>query len=180
MQKPGRFELADTGTLLLDEISEMDVGLQAKLLRVLQEGEYDRVGGIKTQRCDVRIVATTNRDLREEIKKGSFREDLYYRLNVIPIVMPPLCERKGDVELLVKHFVEKYAKKNGRSVPPVSAATMKVLLAYGWPGNVRELENVVERAILLASGDELEPEDFPMVTVEPAQKKSAKVAEKKK
>jgi len=180
VQKPGRFELADTGTLLLDEISEMDIGLQAKLLRVLQEGEYDRVGGIKTQRCDVRIVATTNRDLRKEIDEGNFREDLYYRLNVIPIVMPPLSARKGDVELLVRHFLEKYAKKNGRQVPTVSAKAMRSLLAYGWPGNVRELENTMERAVLLASGAELHENDFPMLSGLPSSKEPVKPSSKKK
>lgn len=180
IQKPGRFELADNGTLLLDEISEMDIGLQAKLLRVLQEGEYDRVGGIKTQRCDVRIVATTNRDLRKEIAEGTFREDLYYRLNVIPVVMPPLCDREGDVELLTKHFLEKYARKNGRAVPAVGAKAMKALVAYRWPGNVRELENAMERAILLASAAELGENDFPMLGAMPTSATPVKTAKKKK
>lgn len=159
-RKPGRFELANGGTLLLDEISEMEFALQAKLLRVLQEGEFDRVGGTQTIKTDVRIIATTNRDLLKEIQENTFREDLYYRLNVIPINLPPLCERKGDIELLSKHFLEKYGRKNAKHVKSISKEALEVILDYKWPGNVRELENAMERAVVMATGDELDADLF--------------------
>ena len=159
-KKPGRFELADKGTLLLDEISEMDISLQAKLLRVLQEGEFDRVGGITTVKTDARIISTTNRDLPIEIRKGKFREDLYYRLNVVPIVLPPLRQRKEDIPMLVKHFIDKFNKKNGKKIASVNNAVLDLFRSYDWPGNVRELESVIERAFVLSSSRVLDTSLF--------------------
>jgi DNA-binding NtrC family response regulator len=161
-QNRGRFELAHKGTLLLDEISEMDPALQAKLLRVLQEGEFERVGSGETIRVDVRIVATTNRDLIEQIDKGRFREDLYYRLNVIRIHLPPLRQRTEDIPALVSYFIKKYNDQNAKQVKSVSERVMDMLMAYDWPGNVRELENVIERAIVICKGDQLTEKDFPV------------------
>jgi PAS domain S-box-containing protein len=153
--RQGRFESADGGTIFLDEIGEMAIGLQAKLLRVLQEGEFERVGGTKTLKVDVRVVAATNRDLEQMVNDGKFREDLYYRLNVFPIHNLPLRERIEDVPFLVKFFLKKYARKIGKAVKEVSAADLKDLMKYNFPGNVRELENMVERAIILSSGQSL-------------------------
>ncbi|HTZ38876.1 MAG TPA: sigma-54 dependent transcriptional regulator [Syntrophales bacterium] len=153
----GRFELADRGTLLLDEVSEMDIPLQAKLLRVIQESEIDRLGGKEPISVDVRIVATTNADLKQCIQERKFREDLYYRLNVIPIRVPPLRERKGDLAVLAEHFLAKYAGENGRRRPTLTPEALAALSAYSWPGNVRELENVIERAVLVCQVDELQP-----------------------
>ena len=153
----GRFELADRGTLLLDEVSEMDMPLQAKLLRVIQESEIDRLGGKDPIRVDVRIVATTNADLKLCIQEKKFREDLYYRLNVIPVRVPPLRERTGDIAMLAEHFLTKYAGENGRRKPALSGETLAALAAYPWPGNVRELENVIERAVLVCQADSLRP-----------------------
>ncbi len=149
-QRDGRFELADGGTILLDEVSEISLALQAKLLRVLQEREFERVGGNKTIKVDVRVVATTNRDLLKAVQKGDFREDLYYRLNVFPIQVPPLRERTGDVELLANHFLERFSKEHGIKSAGFSESGIAGLLAHNWPGNVRELQNVVERAAILA------------------------------
>ena len=146
--RKGRFELAEGGTLLLDEVSEIDPGLQAKLLRVLQERAYERVGSSQTRRADVRIVATTNRDLPAEAAKGRFREDLYYRLNVIPVRMPPLRDRRDEIPALAKHFAARHRKS-------LAPGAVERLRAYGWPGNVRELGNVIERAAVLAPGDEI-------------------------
>jgi two-component system response regulator FlrC len=157
-RKQGRFELANGGTILLDEISEMAVNLQAKLLRVLQEGEIDRVGGKRPVPVDVRVVATTNRDLKEHIAAGSFREDLFYRLNVIPLKVPPLRERGKDVLLLAEHFLARYARENNRPGLELSPEARRVLAAQPWPGNVRELQNTMERAVLLAAGSEVTPE----------------------
>ncbi len=159
-RKLGKFELAHGGTILLDEISEMAVSLQAKLLRVLQEGEIDRVGGKKPVPVDVRVVATTNRDLKEHIAAGEFREDLYYRLNVIPLKVPPLRERGGDVLLLAEHFLARYAAENRKPGLKLSAEAKRCLAAQRWPGNVRELQNTMERAVLLATGDEITPDCF--------------------
>ncbi len=159
-QKKGKFELAHRGTLLLDEVSEMPLALQAKILRALQEGEIDRVGGTKPVAVDVRVIATTNRDLVEEVHKGRFREDLFFRLNVVPLHIPPLRERKGDIPLLANFFLEKYAALNGKGIKGFSPETMKLLEEYSWPGNVRELENVVHRAVLLAKGPVIEPKDL--------------------
>lgn len=155
--KIGKFELANGGTILLDEISEMDLGLQSKLLRVLQEREVDRVGGLKPVTVDVRVIATTNRDIRDCVNKGQFREDLYYRLNVIPLYVPPLRERVGDVKLLVEHFVRQYSTK---SVKSISSQLLKVLEQYSWPGNIRELQNACERAVLLSGDAQLQIEHF--------------------
>jgi len=149
-QRDGRFELADGGTILLDEVSEISLGLQAKLLRVLQEREFERVGGNKTIKVDVRVLATTNRDLLKAVAKGEFREDLYYRLNVFPLSVPPLRDRVGDVELLANHFLERFTREHGLKTGGFSDSAMKGLLAHHWPGNVRELQNVVERAAILA------------------------------
>jgi len=156
----GRFELADGGTLLLDEISEMSPNLQAKLLRVLQEKEFEKVGNPETIQVDVRIIATTNKDLWEEVKKGRFREDLYYRLNVVPIYLPPLKERKEDIPLLIEHFIRKYSAENQKQIDGISPRAVEMLMSYDWPGNVRELENAIERAIVICKGRLLEPEHF--------------------
>jgi two-component system response regulator AtoC len=150
--KPGRFELADGGTLFLDEIGEVPVEMQVKLLRALQESEFERVGGIKTLRVDVRLIAATNRDLKQLIAGGRFREDLYYRLNVVPISLPALRERKEDIPLLVQHFIEKYDKRLGKKVERVEDEGLQFLLGYSWPGNIRELENLMERSVLFAEG----------------------------
>ena len=159
-RKLGKFELANNGTLLLDEIGEMDVHLQAKLLRVIQEGEIDRVGGHDPVPVDVRIIATTNADLLRGIDEKTFRSDLYYRLNVVPIKIPPLRERNGDVDLLSEFFLTKYSRRDGRHKPRLSAEASALLRAHSWPGNVRELENVIERAVLLCSEDSIVPENL--------------------
>jgi len=150
--KPGRFELADGGTLFLDEIGEVPVEMQVKLLRALQESEFERVGGIRTIRVDVRLIAATNRDLKALIADGKFREDLYYRLAVVPFWLPPLRDRKEDIPLLVQHFIEKYDKRLGKKVERMEDAALHVLLGYSWPGNIRELENLMERSVLFADG----------------------------
>jgi nitrogen regulation protein NR(I) len=150
--KPGRFELADGGTLFLDEIGEIPVEMQVKLLRALQESEFERVGGIKTLRVDVRLIAATNRDLKSLIAEGRFREDLYYRLAVVPVALPPLRERKEDIPALVQHFIEKYDRRLGKRVERVDDEALEVLMRYAWPGNIRELENLMERSVLFADG----------------------------
>ena len=157
----GRFEVAQGGTILLDEIDAFSPALQVKLLRVLQEGQFERVGDTKTVQVDVRIIAATNQNLEEAIKKGAFREDLYYRLNVIAVELPPLRERKGDIPLLVAHFLEKFSEKNKKKFSSVSDGFLKTLEAYHWPGNVRELENVIERATIVAQEDYLTEQDLP-------------------
>ncbi|MEA3417356.1 MAG: sigma-54 dependent transcriptional regulator [Thermodesulfobacteriota bacterium] len=154
----GKFELASGGTLLLDEISEMDVQLQAKLLRVIQESEVDRLGGKASVPVDVRIIATTNADLKKYIKDKKFRSDLYYRLNVVPVSIYPLRERNGDVLLLCRHFLEKYSRLGKTDKPALSKEVEQLLESYNWPGNVRELENVIERAVLLSGGETILPE----------------------
>jgi formate hydrogenlyase transcriptional activator len=151
----GRFELADGGTIFLDEISELPYRLQAKLLKVIQEGEFEHLGNPKSIKVDVRIVSSTNRDLKELIKDNKFREDLYYRLNVYPIVIPPLNQRKNDIQLLVNHFVNKHSRKMGKSIDKIPAEAIKKLKNFQWPGNVRELENVIERAVITTKGDTL-------------------------
>jgi DNA-binding NtrC family response regulator len=152
----GRFELADGGTIFLDEIGEMPLALQSKLLRVIQDGEFERLGSSRTMKTDVRIIAATNRDLLQEIRDGRFREDLFYRLNVFPITLPPLRERKEDIPLLVNHFVAKFNKKIGKTIDTVSKNTMNTLQEYHWPGNVRELESVIERAVIISQGSALQ------------------------
>ncbi|MGE0616299.1 MAG: sigma-54 interaction domain-containing protein [Bacteriovoracia bacterium] len=148
--KAGKFEIANGGTLLLDEISEMDIRLQAKLLRVIQEGEVDRIGGRKPIAVDVRIIATTNKNLASCVTEGTFREDLYYRLNVVNLTLPPLRDRIGDVKNLAEYFVGQYSQKNGRPALPFSPEALAKLEAYAWPGNIRELANVIERSIITA------------------------------
>jgi two-component system NtrC family response regulator/two-component system response regulator HydG len=162
-QKPGRFELADGGTLFLDEIGDITVNLQLKLLRVLQEREFERVGGTKTLKVDVRLIAATNRDLEAAVQAGAFREDLYYRLQVVQITLPPLRERQGDTPDLVHHFLDKFNKQNGRTATRVARKVMDLLKAYPWPGNVRELENAIERAVVLSdsASEGLEAELLP-------------------
>jgi transcriptional regulator with GAF, ATPase, and Fis domain len=150
-QKIGRFELADKGTLLLDEVGDIPPALQPKLLRVLQEQEFERLGSTRTHHVDVRLVAATNRDLAEMVKRGEFRIDLYYRLNVFPIVLPPLRARREDVPALVTHFVDIFARRMGRQIEQVPPETMSALCSYQWPGNVRELQNLIERAVILSN-----------------------------
>ncbi|PTL75647.1 sigma-54 dependent transcriptional regulator [Vitiosangium sp. GDMCC 1.1324] len=162
-RKEGRFELADGGTLFLDEIGEISPSVQVKLLRVLQQREFERVGGTQTLKVDVRIVAATHRDLLAEVKAGRFREDLYYRLNVVAVTLPPLRERKSDIPALVNHFLEKYSDAYGKDVRGLAPGTLQALLSYGWPGNIRELENAIERAVVLATGSELTTDDLPPV-----------------
>ena len=154
----GKFEEANGGTLLLDEISEMDIRLQAKLLRAIQEREIDRIGGSKPVKVDIRIIATSNRDLAEAVKHGTFREDLLYRLNVVNLRIPALRERPKDIRALSHHFARKYAEANGVPFRPIAAVTERLLLSHGWRGNVRELENTIHRAVLLANGAEISPE----------------------
>ena len=152
----GRFELADNSTLFLDEVGEMPMELQTKLLRVIQDGEFERLGGPKTIKVNVRIIASTNRSLEEEIRKGRFREDLFYRLNVFPITIPPLRQRKEDIPLLVDYFVAKFNKKTGKKIETVSKDTLNVLQEYDWPGNVRELESIIERSVITSQGPRLQ------------------------
>ena len=159
--KPGRFELADGGTLLLDEITETSEKLQAELLRVIEEKEFERVGGTRTMRVDVRIVATTNRDLAREVAEKRFREDLYYRLNVVPLVLPPLREREGDVDVLIEHFVGRFARRLGRTRPALSDEALALLRRYPWPGNVRELENLVQRLVIMDTDGAIGADDLP-------------------
>lgn len=159
--RPGRFELADGGTIFLDEIGEMDLSLQVKILRVLQEKEIERVGGTGCKKVDVRIVAATNRDLESEVTAGRFREDLYYRLNVIPLHLPPLRERGMDILILAQCFLERFCQKKNRPLLRLGEDTARVLLAYGWPGNVRELENFMERLSILVDGDCVQVDDLP-------------------
>ncbi|MGR3317809.1 MAG: sigma-54-dependent transcriptional regulator [Candidatus Anammoxibacter sp.] len=154
-KREGRFELANEGTLLLDEITEISPSVQAKLLRVLEEEEFERVGGTKTIKVDVRIIATTNRDIVDEIKKGNFRQDLFYRLNVIPQYIPPLRERTEDIPLLVDYFFNKYKKEGQGKVKSISEEAIKALCEYRWPGNIRELKNMVQRAVLMANVEQL-------------------------
>ena len=160
-QTRGRFEMADGGTLLLDEISEIDPSLQAKLLRVLQEREFERIGSTQTIKVDVRIVATTNRDLQKEVEEGNFREDLYYRLNVIEMGLPPLRERKEDIPSLVTSFIDRFNHENSKSIESLDESALELLIQYGWPGNVRELENYIERAVVVSRGPVLQEGDFP-------------------
>ncbi len=159
--KAGKFEFANGGTLLLDEISEMDLRLQAKLLRVIQEGEVDRLGGRKPVNVDVRIIATTNRNLADCVREGTFREDLFYRLNVVNLTLPPLRERSGDVSIIGRRLLESFARKNDRNLLGISPDALAVLESHNWPGNIRELENVMERAAITAqNGGMVQPSDL--------------------
>lgn len=159
-KREGRFELANEGTLLLDEISEISSNIQAKLLRVLEEEEFERVGGTKTLKIDTRIIATTNRNLRAEVEEGDFREDLFFRLNVVPIILPPLRERSEDIPLLVDYFLNEFKKESPSPVKSVSKEAMDLLCEYNWPGNIRELRNLMQRTIVMATAEELKPEHF--------------------
>jgi transcriptional regulator with PAS, ATPase and Fis domain len=160
-QRKGRFETAHDGTLFLDEVGEISSTVQVKLLRVLQERQFERVGGNETISVDVRLICATQRDLKEEIRKGNFREDLYYRLNVVPILLPPLRERREDVLLLGEHFISKFSQKMGKDISGLSGEAKALLLKYSFPGNIRELENMLERAIALIKGKVIEAEDLP-------------------
>ncbi|MCH8475123.1 MAG: sigma 54-interacting transcriptional regulator [Opitutales bacterium] len=163
-QRKGRFELADGGTLFLDEIGELPLDLQSKLLRVLQEGEFERIGGQETLSTDVRVIAATNRNLEEAITQQKFREDLYYRLNIFPLKLPPLRDRLNDIPLLARHFIEKHRPQTGSSVKTISPSSIKALQKYSWPGNIRELENIIERALILSTGKQLELPPLPHKT----------------
>jgi len=159
--RAGRFELADKGTLFLDEIGEISPGVQVKLLRVLQERVFERVGGVREIRADFRLIAATNRDLQAEVKQGRFREDLFYRLNIIPLLLPPLRERREDIPALLNFFIESVCARTRSAVRGITVAAMERLLRYNWPGNIRELENFVERALVLARGEEIDVADLP-------------------
>ena len=156
-QKVGRFELADKGTLLLDEVGDIPLGLQPKLLRVLQEQEFERLGGTRTHQVDVRLVAATHRNLVDMVKRNEFRSDLYYRLNVFPISLPPLRDRREDIPALVEHFVEIYAHRMNKQIEHISSETLSALVSYQWPGNIRELQNFIERSVIFTSGNVLQP-----------------------
>jgi len=160
-RKDGRFSLADGGTLFLDEIGEISPALQVKLLRFLQEHEFERVGGTETIRVNVRVIAATNRDLKDEVAHGRFREDLFYRLNVVNIETPPLRERRSDIPAIAKFFLDRFARDNGKLLEALSPQALELLVAYDWPGNVRELENAIERAVVLANGTELDTRHLP-------------------
>jgi two-component system response regulator HydG len=160
-RKAGRFQLADGGSLFLDEISDMSLTTQVKLLRVLQEREFEPLGSTKTIQVDIRLITATNKDLEEEVKAGRFREDLFYRLNVVPVHLPPLRKRKDDIPLLAEHFLNIYREKNKSSVKGFLPKTMDIMVRYDWPGNVRELENVIERSVLFSRSEFISPEDLP-------------------
>ncbi|NLG34713.1 MAG: sigma-54-dependent Fis family transcriptional regulator, partial [Lentisphaerae bacterium] len=167
-RRRGRFEMADGGTLFLDEIGEIDPLLQVKILRVLEERQFERVGGSQTVSVDVRLVAATNRDLKQMVEAGTFREDLFYRLYVVNVTLPPLREREGDMVLLVRHYMQALAAENGRRVTGITPEAMDALTAYPWPGNVRELRNVIERMVVLGSGEKLTVRDLPPSLRSPA------------
>jgi two-component system nitrogen regulation response regulator NtrX len=160
-KRRGKFDLATEGTIFLDEIADMSLKTQAKILRTLQEQKFERVGGTEMIFVDVRVIAATNRDLKEEIQKGRFREDLYYRLNVIPIAVPPLRERKADIPILVEHFIAEFCLENNKEMKKISPEAMDLLISYSWPGNVRELKNVVERMVIMTRGPMIEARDVP-------------------
>jgi DNA-binding NtrC family response regulator len=157
----GKFESADGGTIFLDEIGLMTPATQAKVLRVLQEREFERVGGNELVKVNTRVISATNKDLEEAVKKGEFREDLYYRISVFPIKLPPLRERKEDIPLLAAHFLTKYAAEEGKEITEISPEGLELLMAYHWPGNVREVENAIERAVVLANPPEITAKDLP-------------------
>jgi two-component system response regulator PilR (NtrC family) len=159
--KKGLFELADKGTIFFDEIGNIPLETQAKLLRVIQEREFMRLGGVETIKVDVRIIAATNVDLRRMMEEGKFREDLYYRLHVITVQLPPLRDRKDDIPLLVQHFLDKYGEENQKDAPELAPEALDLLMEYDWPGNVRELENVIERAVVLSPGSRIEADLVP-------------------
>jgi transcriptional regulator with PAS, ATPase and Fis domain len=161
VQRKGRFELADGGTLFLDEISEIDPSIQVKLLRVLEERTFERVGSEETIEVDIRVIAATNRNLRDAVLQGKFREDLYFRLNVVDITLPPLSERTGDIPLLASRFLKEYSEKNGRQIEGMTPDALNILEAYAWPGNVRELRNTIEKMVVLSRSERLTARDVP-------------------
>ncbi len=165
MRKPGRFELADKGTLFLDEVGDIPLELQAKLLRVLQEHEFERLGSTRPQKVDVRVIAATHRHLKQMVADGGFRSDLYYRLHVFPLSVPPLRVRREDIPLLVRHFVDEYARRMNRRIETIPAQAMEAFRSYSWPGNVRELQNFIERTVILSPGNVLRP---PLAELQPA------------
>jgi two-component system response regulator AtoC len=179
-QKQGRFELANGGTVFLDEISEMSLSLQGKLLQVLQDREFSRLGGKKDIRVDVRVLVATNKNMEEGIKNGQFREDLYYRLNVVNINLPPLRERREEIPIFVEYFLDKFSKKYGRKVPPLSDETMKAFSGHQWVGNVRELENVIQRLVVLGNEDTIIEELTPVTKEDPIPEKKKTMAPAKK
>lgn len=172
--RPGRFEMANGGTVFLDEIGDMSPLLQVKLLRVLQEKQFERIGGTSTISSDFRVIAATNQNLEEEIKQGKFREDLYYRLTVIPVTVPPLRNRPSDIVPLIKHFINRFNASKGREIKKVDDKALDYLLNYSWPGNVRELENFMERMVILAAGETIKIEDLPENVKEAEMKKEGR------
>ena len=177
-QKAGKFELAEGGTLFLDEVAEMSPNLQVKLLRVLQEKEFERVGGTKTFRTNVRIIAATNRDLTKEISEKRFREDLYYRLNIVPICLPPLCERGEDIILLADYFLKRFSAESERNGMFFTPEVLDIFRSYPWPGNVRELENAVEHAVIMSSTRVILPENLPLsITIEEVEEEGTVISE---
>lgn len=161
-KKLGRFEIAHQGTLFLDEIGELSLMTQAKILRFLEEKEFNRVGGSKTIKVDVRLIAATNKDLPQQVKKGEFREDLFYRINVVPIIIPPLRERREDIPLLIEHFIKKFNTENQKNVKGVTVEALESMINYDWPGNVRELENLIERVVALTGNEYIQPDELPI------------------
>jgi len=159
-RKKGKFELADSGTLFLDEIGDMSLSTQSKVLRVIETQEFQRVGGSRNIKVDVRIISATNKDLKEEVRQGNFREDLFYRLNVIPLTVPPLRERKDDIPILIEYFLEYLAAEYGKKQKKISSDALKALEAYDWPGNVRELKNVIERLVIMTPSDTITPKNL--------------------
>jgi transcriptional regulator with PAS, ATPase and Fis domain len=166
-RKIGKFELADKGTIFLDEIGEMSPGMQSKLLRILQDGVFYRVGGNKSIPVDVRVISATNRNIEEDVAEGRFREDLYYRINVIQILMPPLRERREDIALLAQHFLDIFKKESGASDLVISKTAMDLMVEYDWPGNVREMKNALERGVVMGNGKQILPEDLPTFACRP-------------
>jgi len=177
--KKGRFELAHKGTLFLDEIGDMSQKTQVDLLRVLEEREFRRIGGTKLIKVDVRIISATNKDLKKLVDEGKFRDDLYYRLNVVSVQTPPLRERKQDIPLLAEHFLKKYSIENRKDIKWIQQDAMNLLMKYDWPGNVRELENTIERAVVIAKGDSISPEELPPVLRAAEKKLIESIATKK-
>jgi len=169
-RKIGKFELADGGTLFLDEIGEMEMSLQAKILRVIQQREFERVGGNVTIKTDVRILSATNRDLQKMVEENEFREDLFYRLNSFPIVVPPLRDRRGDIVILIDHFIKKFNEKMGTNIKGVTKKALKILYDYNWPGNIRELENTIERCVILTDKQEIDIDVLPEQILSPVEK----------
>jgi len=170
--KPGRFELADKGTIFLDEIGDVPGSIQVKLLHVLQDRQFERLGGTKTLKVDVRVIAATNQDLRAALEQGTFREDLYYRLNVVPINIPPLRERKEEIPYLVDYFIARFARDSGKPLAGITPAALKLLTDFHWPGNVRELENIIERGVALSAGTVIDAADIRLDVASPSQTSS--------